>query len=376
MKFLKTRVAFTLVEVMVSIVIFSLAAGGIYAFLRHGNQQAAKAYTRQALVSQTNTLMKALQDDFRMAASVSLSISEAGGEALLQQHHGGEKVAIITYKWEKPRLTRKVVFNGKTTLHTMSNSVDGFSLETKPRPSAGPEDTGDGPEQVAIKLSMKATVPGATEPLVHDQNAMATMREVSSFKYDPHWKDVGDLKGAFSTYGNLMSSIGNDAKLLVEDIGKTFEDTTANAEQAANDALSQPRANLAETKKQLRNALNDIKQADLDLNSAIKDTEQNMRDLPEDVFERKLSRLGTWFSSKSDAVRDVSNAFNGMKTVEQMDYGKLEHAAGSYTLKDVFKNIFDSKKDALVQKNKMKDNTKELNDLLVKVEGGESGGGE
>lgn len=366
---------FTLTEVMVAILVFSLAAGGMYAFLQHGNQQSMRAYTRQAMVTQANVVLKAMQDDFRMAASASLKFDAAAGEVRLQQHHGGTDLANITYKWDKPRLSRKVVFKGKTSLRVLSTAMDGFSVETKPRPSGGEDDYPDTPEQVAIKLSLKAIVPGSPDPLVHDQHAMATMREVSSFKYDPHWRDVGDLKGAFSTYGSLLGGIGEDAKLLVEDISKTLEQTVADAEAAAKEALNKPKANLEETKRQLNNALSDLKQADLDLSDSIGECEQSMADLPEDIFERKFGSPGTWLASKSDARDNVANAFKNMKTVEQMDYGKLEKAAGSFKLKDTFRTIFDNKKDAMNQRIKLAGNKKKLEDLKNELDSKGTGPG-
>lgn len=371
-----TRHGFTLTEIMVAVVVFAMAAGGMYAFLQHGNRQSMKAYTRQALVTQANTVLKAMQDDFRMAASSSLKFDEQSGEVTLQQNHG-DKVANITYKWEKPRLIRKVVFNGSTSLRTLSTVMNGFAIETKPRPSISEDDYDNTPEQVVIKLNLAATVPGEPEPLVHDQHAIATMREVSSFKYDPHWRDVGNLKGAFSTYGNLLNSIAQDAKLLVEDIGKTLEQTIKDAEKAAQDALNKPKANLEETKRQLRNALNDIKNADLDLAAAIKECEQSMKDLPEEIFEREFGRVGTWFADKGEARDRVAAEFQKMKTLEQMDYSKLERAAGSFRLKDTFKSIFDNKKESLQQQVNLASNKKKLEDLLSQVEakGLESGGG-
>ncbi|HOY66489.1 MAG TPA: prepilin-type N-terminal cleavage/methylation domain-containing protein [Candidatus Ozemobacteraceae bacterium] len=367
MKGFRMRIGFTLVEVMVATVVFALAAGGMYAFLRHGNLQSTRAYTRQAMVTQANIVLKAMQDDFRMAASASLKFDESKGEVSLQQHRGGDKLAQITYKWEKPRLLRKVVFDKSTSLRVLSTAMDAFSVETKPRPSISETDYADTPEQVAIRLKLKAEIPGLPEALEHEQHAMATMREVSSVKNDPHWRDVGDMKGAFNTYGNLLNSIGEDSKLLVEDISKTLKSDLDRLEENVEEALNKPKANLEETKRQLRNALTEIAQADLDLNSAIKDCEQNMKDLPDDILERKVGKIGTWTANKGKTIDRIQRTFSEMKTVEQMDYNKLKKAAGSFELKDTFKSIFDSKKDALVQRNKLAGDKSTVEGLLAKV---------
>ncbi|HOT27969.1 MAG TPA: prepilin-type N-terminal cleavage/methylation domain-containing protein [Candidatus Ozemobacteraceae bacterium] len=367
---------FTLVEVMVATAVFALAAGGIYAFLRHGNLESTRAYTRQGMVNQATTVLKAMQDDFRMAASASLKFDADKGEVTLQQHRNGDDLALISYKWEKPRLIRKVVYKGSTSIRVLSTAMDAFSVETKPRPSISEDDLPDTPEQVSIKLSLRANIPGLTQDLVHDQHVMATMREVSSAKNDPHWRDVGNMKGVFSTYGNLLNSIGDDAKLLVEDIGKTLQSDLDRLEANVEEALNKPKANLEATKRELKNALNDIANADLDLTSAIKDCETNMSDLPEDIFERKLSKAGTWFASKEKALNRVKNSFASMKTIEQMDYKKLEKAAGSFELKDTFKSIFDAKKDAMTQKITLANNKKKVEDLLTKVENADPSKGE
>lgn len=376
MKYSRKSRGFTLVEVMVATAVFALAASGIYAFLRHGNLESTRAYTRQGMVNQATTVLKAMQDDFRMAASASLKFDEAKGEVTLQQHRSGDDLALISYNWEKPRLIRKVVFKGSTSIRVLSTAMDKFSVETKPRPSISEDDIPDTPEQVSIKLSLRANIPGLTQDLVHDQHVMATMREVSSAKNDPHWRDVGNMKGVFNTYGNLLNSIGDDAKLLVEDIGKTLQSDLDRLEANVEEALNKPKANLESTKRELKNALNDIANADIDLTSAIKDCETNMSDLPEEIFERKLSKAGTWFASKEKALNRVKNTFAGMKTIEQMDYGKLERAAGSFELKDTFKSIFDAKKDAMTQKISLADNKKKVEDLLVKVENADPSKGE
>lgn len=376
MKHSRKSRGFTLVEVMVATAVFALAAGGIYAFLRHGNLESTRAYTRQGMVNQATTVLKAMQDDFRMAASASLKFDEAKGEVTLQQHRSGDDLALISYKWEKPRLIRKAVYKGSTSIRVLSTAMDKFSVETKPRPSISEDDIPDTPEQVSIKLSLRANIPGLKQDLVHDQHVMATMREVSSAKNDPHWRDVGNMKGVFNTYGNLLNSIGDDAKLLVEDIGKTLQSDLDRLEANVEEALNKPKANLEATKRELKNALNDIANADIDLTSAIKDCETNMSDLPEDIFERKLSKAGTWFASKEKALNRVKNSFAGMKTIEQMDYGKLEKAAGSFELKDTFKSIFDAKKDAMTQKINLADNKKKVEDLLTKVESADPSKGE
>lgn len=372
----RTRIGFTLVEVMVATAVFALAAGGIYAFLRHGNLQSSRAYTRQGMVNQANTILKAMQDDFRMAATASFNFGEAMGEISLRQHRNGDKLAQITYKWEKPRLHRKVIFDKSTSLRVLSTAIDEFSVETKPRPSISESDYADTPEQVAIRLKLKVQIPGIPQALEHEQHVMATMREVSSVKNDPHWRDVGDMKGAFNTYGNLLNSIGEDSKLLVEDIGKSLQSDLDRLEANVEEALNKPKANLEETKRQLRNAMSEITQADLDLKSAVTDCEQNMKDLPEDILERKFSKFGTWTADKGDAIDRIQSTFAGMNTVEQMDYSKLEKAAGSFTLKDTFRSIFDSKKDALIQRNKLADNKKRLDEMMAKVDSAVPGAGE
>lgn len=376
MKHSRRSRGFTLVEVMVATAVFALAAGGMYAFLRHGNLESTRAYTRQGMVNQATTVLKAMQDDFRMAASASLKFDEAKGEVTLQQHRNGDDLALISYKWEKPRLIRKVVFKGSTSIRVLSTAMDTFSVETKPRPSISEEDIPDTPEQVSIKLSLRANIPGLTQDLVYEQHVMATMREVSSAKNDPHWRDVGNMKDVFNTYGNLLNSIGDDAKLLVEDIGKTLQSDLDRLEANVEEALNKPKSNLEATKRELKNALNDIANANLDLTSAIKDCETNMSDLPEDIFERKLSRAGTWLASKEKALNRVKNSFTGMKTIEQMDYKKLEKAAGSFELKDTFKSIFDAKKDAMTQKITLAGDKKKVEDLLAKVENADPGKGE
>ncbi|MBI3038923.1 type II secretion system protein [bacterium] len=363
------RVAFTLVEIIIAILIFSLVSVGMYSFIRTANKQSTKAYSRQDLVNQANSLLKLMQDDFRTTASASLNILENGGEVKLQQHLGN-KLATIVYNWQKPKLWRKVTYDNQTTLHVFSNNLESFSVEKKLRPSGpgGNKEIDNTPEQVVIRLGLTVPVPGSPAPLSHEQHAMATMREVSSLKYDPHWRDVGNMQGAFNAYGNLLKSIGEDANLLVEDVTKSIEKTVKDAEKAANDALNQPKANLEATKVQLNNALKEIEKGKLDVDSALKNLEENMKNLPEDIFERKFSSPSTWLASKEDALKRVQNTFAAMKTPDQMDFKKLENAADPFHLDSSFADFVKSKKESVEQRMSMDTNKQKVTDLLSKIE--------
>ncbi|MBF0408536.1 MAG: prepilin-type N-terminal cleavage/methylation domain-containing protein [Candidatus Riflebacteria bacterium] len=367
MKISSNRKAFTLVEAVVATLIFSLATGAIYALLRHGNIQSMRAYTRQALVSQANVLLKSMEADFRMAASTSFVFDKSSGEVVLQQYHGGEKLATITYKWTKPELYRKAQFEGQTTIRVLSPFIEDFSVSTFPRPSAGPEDNPGTAEQIAIRLNMKVIIPGSNDPLIHEQHAMVTMREISSSKYDPHWKQVGDLKGVFGAYGNLISSFRSDSQLLVEDITKTIEQVIKDADAAAQSALSDPRANVAEIQKQIRTAIDDIDQAQINLGVAIKDCENSMTEMPESIFKFEFLKFGTWFGSKSDARDRVAKAFSEMKTLEQMDYKKLEKEGKPFTLDKAFKDIFDNKVKSMEQRIELEGSKKKLQDMMAQI---------
>jgi prepilin-type N-terminal cleavage/methylation domain-containing protein len=358
---------FTLTEIMVAILLFSIVAGGMYGFMRHAQKQNALALTRQSLTNQANVIMKRLQDDFRVTASASLQVAEGSGEVKLQQHLGSKKASVV-YAWQRPRLTRKVVYDGKTTIRLLSQNVDGFEVTPKPRPSIEEGDFAMTPEQVSIKVGMMTPLPGTGEPFRHDQHAMATMREVSSLKYDPHWRDVGNMKGVLSTYGNLLQSLGEDAKLLVEDISNTLQQTIADAEKAAKDALNQPKANLEATKVQVRGAIQDIIRGRFDLDAALGELAQVVKELPKDIFERKFGKPGTWLASKEDALKDVQNAFNSMQTPESISLKKLEDAAGPFKLHECFKDFVQSKKESLEQRNKLDADKTKLEDLLQQLD--------
>lgn len=353
---------------MVALGIFAIISLAMYNVLTAGNKAGMKAYTRQDLTQDSNNLVKLMQIDFAVAASASLNIKSDASEIKLQEHNK-DKLQTITYVWNKPKLYRKVETPGApTSLHILTNNLAEFAVEKKPRPSGPAETTDTTAEQVLIKLKLTAQIPGSTQELVHEQHAMATMREVSSLKYDPNWRDVGNLKGCFDTYGNLLKSIGEDAKALIEDVSKTVDDAIKNAESQVQDALNKPKENLEATKAQLRSALNEIKQGKIDVGDGLKDIEQNVRDLPSKIFEREAGRIGTWFGSKDDALKRVQNAFYNMKRVEDMDYQKLVDAAKPFRLNEAFKGMFESKRDSLKQQIKLGEQEQKVGDLITKID--------
>jgi prepilin-type N-terminal cleavage/methylation domain-containing protein len=358
---------FTLLEVTIGILVFSLVMGGMYMFLRQANRASSKAFTRQELMHQSNLITKQLQEDFRVAASAAISLSPNQSEVqLVQKIQNAE--AKITYRWNKPRLVRKAEFDGKTTLKEMSHYMDTFAVEKKMRPVVDENDmTKAENEQVVIKLEMTAPVAGSPKPMTVEQHVIATMREVASLKYDPHWRNVGDMKGAFSAYGNLLDSLQSDAELMIEDIGATIDKLVEDVENFANDALDQNTGNLLEAKNNIDGALKDVAKGKVDLDKGLNDLETNMESIPEDIFERELGEMGTWLGDKGDAKDRVAKAFFNMKTVEDCDVKKLEDAADPFKLNDAFRQMLKSKKEALENKVKMGANETKLNELLGEV---------
>jgi len=362
------RRGFSLVEIMVALGIFAIISLAMYNVLTAGNQAGMKAYTRNDMTLDANNLVKLMQIDFAVAASASVNIKSDASEIKLQEHHG-DKIQNVTYVWNKPKLYRKVEEPGTPTrLHILTNNLSEFKVEKKPRPSGPSEPTDTTSEQVLIKLQLTARIPGSTQDMVHEQHAMATMREVSSLKYDPNWREVGNLKGCFDTYGNLLQSIGEDAKMLVEDVAKTVDDAIKNAEEQVKDAMNQPKENLEATKTQLKTALGEIKQGKLDVGAGLKDIQQTVKDLPSSIFQREFKKIGTWGASKGDALKRVQNAFDSMKTVDQMDYQKLVDAAKPFSLNEAFKGMFDSKRDSLKQEVNLGEQEKKVNDLITKID--------
>lgn len=365
---MRRKSGFTLVEMIIAVLIFSLISGGLYGFLTHARKQSARADIRMALTTQSNTILQVVQEDLKFTASASIAIDQNAGQVRFEQHVGKdlEDVAKVSYLWQKPKLFRKAVYKGKTTLKMMSKCVDLFQLERKPRPSIAEDDFDAQPEQVKVSLGLSLWVPGFKDPMTHEQHVMATMRELSSRKYDPHWRDVGNMKGAFSTYGNLLSSLGEDAKLLVEDITSTIDDIVAKIENDIKDAMNKPKANLEDAKNQLRNALSEITQARLDVDSSLADMDIQIGELPSKIFNR--DSLSNLFASKDDAMKRVRDAYRNMKELGQMDYGKLKKAADPFDLDSCFEEFFNNKVKALENRVQLDEKKKDVADLLAKIE--------
>lgn len=366
---------FTLIEVAMAILVFSVVMGGMYSFLTQAGKASSKSNSRQDLVTQSNIMMKQLQDDFRVTQLATVTLNPDQGTIQLMSKINS-KDAKVTYTWKKPTLVRKSEYEGKVTVHQFTDSMEAFSVEKKPRPStdeAGSLNAAD--EQMVIRMELSSWVPGTSKPITHEQHAMATMRQASSLKYDPHWRNVGDMKGAFSAYGNLLDSLTQDSQLLVEDVAKTTESLVKDAENTANDALNNNLTNLKQAKDQVAGALKDLKKGKLDLDTSLDDMTNNLKSLPTDIFKREAKKPGTWLGSKSDALKRVQDAFVNMKTVEDCKIEKLRDAAKPFKLNDAFDSFLKSKKEALQNKVKMNNQEASLTAILNRVDAKISSGG-
>lgn len=358
--------AVTLLELTIAILIFALLMGGMYSFLHQANTAGSRAFTRQDLVGQSNVIMKQIQEDFQVAASVTISMNPESAEIAIVQVFDNKESKVF-YTWKKPELIRKVNFENRTSLHKFSNNVEKFLVEKKLRPSIDSDDVQAANEQVLVELGLSSWVPGDPKPLTHEQHVMATMRNVSSVKYDPHWREVGNLKGAFSSYGDLLKSLTEDSKLLIEDLSSSTEALVEDAENTAKDALSQNAANLRQAEVQIKTALSDLKKGKIDLNTSLNDMQSNLNSMPSDIFQREVKKFGTWFGDKGAALRRVQNAFLNMKTVADCDVSRLEAAARPFALNNAFRQFLNSKREALANRVKMENNEAKLGKLLDDV---------
>lgn len=361
--------AFTLVEVLTAFSIFGLVAMGIYGITSLVQRQTGSTMAKQKLTLQATTMFKGLQQDIAMAATMALSLDDSAPEksiVLLQKR--GDDLATVTYRWEKPLFWRKREFKGKSDRHMFANSLDQFQMEAQVKPSPS-GDTTQNEVMISLKGTFTTAVPGFKDPVVHAENTIVTMRLSASADNDPNWRDIGNLKGVFSTYGDLLGSLESDAKLFVADVSTGIQEVTAEMKKLESDF----KTNAVRAFKSLEKGLEKLQKAKSDLAEGLKNLDKSISDLPNNTIQKK------WWAyvlrSQGDTmnlVRDKMEGFTaeGLKSAEEIKekaagkWKEISDSCWGFKVPGALKDMFDSKVEALVSQFDLENTEKNLKATL------------
>ena len=194
----------TLIEILVVMVIFTILSGGIYYLLKEMNVKRAIGEARMTAQREAGKILSQMQKDFAGAKQGTFNALDVNNISFKMGVGKVGQEATVSYEYKKPYLTRKL---NNTMQWIMAQNLD--QLNVSKQVATG---------QLLLEVKTKVAIDGLTidRAQSHEQNMVVVMRAASSIENDPHWRDVGDSAGVFTTSGSLINGAGQDWEHLFE----------------------------------------------------------------------------------------------------------------------------------------------------------------
>ena len=359
---------FTVVELVITIMIFCMISIPLYFVLSDSSNQANIIAARNHIKQEGNKVFKILENDLTQAKQGSFSqgnnefsinvrtrVSEKEDDNLLlakKENHDGE----LKYILEKPKLYRTLTEDGKTKKWLVSKTVDSIVIE---EPSA--TEAKNSPGKLVVKLLMKSDLPGIkpSEQPTYEQNKIIVMMEDAASVKDPNWLDVGTVGGVFQTDGNLLADLKEQFIALGQNALNTIIGTL-------DDISGMTAGQIKEKLEAL--SLDDLKQALDDLNAGLKEVKTQMTDIdaqlrdlqgavlygvkkPEDYWYYWLSKSSAAKAAEKEneardkKAKEVGKLVADYASKGQMNWNAVQSKAGGMTASgsEALHNFFDTK---------------------------------
>ncbi len=271
---------FTVVELVITIMIFCMISIPLYFVLSDSSNQANIIAARNHIKQEGNKVYKILENDLTQAKlgsfsqknnEFSIRVRTKEVENLLLATKAND--AELKYTLEKPKLFRTITDGKNSKKWLVSKNVDSVVID---EPSAIEAKTSPG--KLAVKLVMKSDLPGIKEkdqPIYEQSKIIVMMEDAASIK-DPNWLDVGTVGGVFQTDGNLLADLKEQfialGKNALSTIIGTFDDIAGMTVGQLKEKLSSlSLSDLKEVISELENGLKETKAQMQDVDSTLKD---------------------------------------------------------------------------------------------------------
>ncbi len=370
---------FTVVELVITIMIFCMISIPLYFVLSDSSNQANIIAARNHIKQEGNKVFKILENDLTQAKQGSFSqknnefsikvrtrVSEKETDNLLlakKENHDGE----LKYTLEKPKLYRTITEDGKTKKWLVSKTVDSIVID---EPSA--IEAKNSPGKLAVKLVMKSDLPGIKEKdqPTYEQNKIIVMMEDAASVKDPNWLDVGTIGGVFQTDGNLLAdlkeqfiALGNGA---LSTILGTLDDIVGMTAGQLKEKLS------ALSLDELKDAIGDLKNSLKEVGDQMTDVNSQLKELEGGLLYGVATYKDYWWpltksgrqkkadkenERRNQRAKEVGELVAGYKEQGQMSWEAVKSKAGGMTNDgaESLKNLFDSKKALFESESKVKE---------------------
>lgn len=183
-KTIKRKSAFTLIEVVVASLVFTILAYGIYRTWSHLSFNQSVAEARGQAKTDVELIIRHLERDISMARAGSIEddSGEDSIEMTISRSKDGNPPADfdVSYARAGNELTRSE--DGRNTL--LTRNLKEFTWSREPTASG----------VIYLTATVEVPVRGADAVQTHSQDAMATVKEEAiGAGVDPRWKKTGDL---------------------------------------------------------------------------------------------------------------------------------------------------------------------------------------
>ena len=204
----------SLTEIMIVVGLLAIISIPLYFVLADSTKKTNQSMARDYVKQEANKVLNLLENDFTQARKG--SYKEENGKYIIQVREDAKNDIDLEYSFKRPELRRTLGTKSKKQW-LVSNVVDNIEITQAL----------DGtPGKMVVNLRMKSNLPGLKddEQQIHEQQKIIVMMEDASNENDPFWRDVGDVNKFFTTRGDIMAGLKEDASQLIQDFSKTWAD--------------------------------------------------------------------------------------------------------------------------------------------------------
>ena len=358
---------FTVVELVITIMIFCMISIPLYFVLSDSSNQANVIAARNHIKQEGNKVYKILENDLTQAKRNSFAQNDNSFSIRVRLQENDNKLIKLKedddpelkYTFEKPKLYRSL--QGKRWL--VSDSVESIDI-TEPSEI----EKQDSPGKLTVNLVMKSNLAGIKDKdqPKYEQNKIIVMAEDAASVNDPNWIDIGKVGGIFQTDGNILASLKEDFEQLggnfIDEWEKTFADIKNMTVGQLKEALTKAKDNLTKLQDQIKNMDGQIK--DLAWDAVYERTqikEKKIFGITVGTNEKQANREN---AEKERRATEIKNYVAGLKNQSEMNWDVVKQKGGSDMkagAEDALTKMFDAK-------NKMFDGEQKMKDGLAKIQ--------
>ncbi|HEY9070787.1 MAG TPA: prepilin-type N-terminal cleavage/methylation domain-containing protein [Candidatus Ozemobacteraceae bacterium] len=255
------RHGFTLTEVMVSIVLFSIVMGVTMNLWSQAQRNMAQTTTRQTLQHDSRLIIQMMTADLKAVKAGTFKISQeplsmefdrfSGDEKALEgEKLANERTIAVKYTFTKPLLHREMAGKGPRTLSSHVETV------TVSRKTLSPEEAEANPQQSArvdIVVTLKMRVPGSRKELTHTERTSVIMRDdyyqLANKTYASNLQTASTIKEDIS---EAEKSNWFDQELTADSLKNLTKEQLDDMSKVQQDTIKQANSDLKELNNQIK----------------------------------------------------------------------------------------------------------------------------